>query len=250
MAAAVAEAPLCEYEQQRAERVKRNKQAWRPRRGGAWSLGARSAAFAAADSSRGLPRCCAARARARTPQIMASLGLFDEDVALAALMRKSRAEGGAGGAGGKKRGEGGAGRKRAAAEPAEPQRRSQRVAGVVRALASAQPCRSTSPLTQRACACARALPQASDEQQLQDACGSRELHEAEAEGFELRHAGQQRRRSVVGTASYEHTLMRCAPRDCTQPPVAASRVPRRARIRTRRRLTRASAPAGAAACAR
>ena len=36
-----------------------------------------------------------------------------------------------------------------------------------------------------------------------------ELHAGEAEHYDLRHAGAQRRASVVGTASYRHTLMRC-----------------------------------------
>ena len=59
---------------------------------------------------------------------MEALGLFDEDVALAAQMRAADAAKGGGGGGGK-------GRKRPAADepPAEPSRRSQRVAGLVRA---------------------------------------------------------------------------------------------------------------------
>jgi hypothetical protein len=71
-------------------------------------------------------------------QIMASLGLFDEDVALAALLRTTRgAAGGGKGGGGKSAG----GRKRAAAGEADadadagaraPERRSRRVAGLVR----------------------------------------------------------------------------------------------------------------------
>ena len=66
---------------------------------------------------------------------MEALGLFDEDVALAAQMRAAASGGGkAGGGGGKA--EGKASRKRAAdASPAQPQRRSQRVAGLVRAAA-------------------------------------------------------------------------------------------------------------------
>ena len=36
------------------------------------------------------------------------------------------------------------------------------------------------------------------------------LHEEEAERYDRRHAGAQKRASVVGTASYRHTLMRCA----------------------------------------
>ena len=34
------------------------------------------------------------------------------------------------------------------------------------------------------------------------------LHAGEAEHYDTRHAGAQRRASVVGTASYRHTLMR------------------------------------------
>jgi hypothetical protein len=34
------------------------------------------------------------------------------------------------------------------------------------------------------------------------------LHAVEAEHYDTRHAGAQRRASVVGTASYRHTLMR------------------------------------------
>jgi hypothetical protein len=57
---------------------------------------------------------------------MEALGLFDEDVALAAQMRAAEAE----------KSGGGKGRKRPAtdAPPAEPSRRSQRVAGLVRLL--------------------------------------------------------------------------------------------------------------------
>jgi hypothetical protein len=72
------------------------------------------------------------RASAPRPpaQIMEALGLFDEDVALAAQMRAAAAGGGKAGDGGK----GKASRKRAADSSAPPpQRRSQRVAGVVRA---------------------------------------------------------------------------------------------------------------------
>jgi hypothetical protein len=38
-----------------------------------------------------------------------------------------------------------------------------------------------------------------------------QLHAGEADHYDTRHAGAQRRASVVGTASYRHTLMRCAP---------------------------------------
>jgi hypothetical protein len=73
------------------------------------------------------PRLAAASPDA---QIMEALGLFDEDVALAAQMRAAAAGGGKAGDGGK----GKASRKRAAdSSPPAPQRRSQRVAGVVRA---------------------------------------------------------------------------------------------------------------------
>ena len=65
---------------------------------------------------------------------MEALGLFDEDVALAAQMRAAEAAKGGGGGGGG----GGKGRKRPAADapPAEPSRRSQRVASLVRAPAA------------------------------------------------------------------------------------------------------------------
>ncbi len=36
------------------------------------------------------------------------------------------------------------------------------------------------------------------------------MHAREAEHYDRRHAGAQKRASVVGTASYRHTLMRCA----------------------------------------
>ena len=76
-------------------------------------------------------------------QVMEALGLFDEDVALAAQMRA--AEGAKSGGGG-----GGKGRKRPAADapPAEPSRRSQRVAGLVRCVASREP-----PTPQRVLTC-------------------------------------------------------------------------------------------------
>jgi len=35
------------------------------------------------------------------------------------------------------------------------------------------------------------------------------LHEAEAAAWDARHAGRQQRATIVGTASYNHTLMRC-----------------------------------------
>jgi hypothetical protein len=140
------------------------------------------------------------------PQIMASLGLFDEDVALAALLRQTRGE--AGGKGGK------GGRKRVApappdadAAPPQPQRRSRRVAALVRHAGSAWAGYSATPHAQ---APAAALSQESGEPCAEVADELRATHEAEAAQHAARHAGRQQRASCVGTASYEHTLMRCA----------------------------------------
>ena len=42
------------------------------------------------------------------------------------------------------------------------------------------------------------------------------VHAQEAAFYDRRHAGAQKRASVVGTASYQHTLMRCAPAAASQ----------------------------------
>ena len=139
---------------------------------------------------------------------MEALGLFDEDVALAAQMRAAEGAKSGGGGGGKVR-------KRPAADapPAEPSRRSQRVAGLVRCVASREPRILRRVLTR---ACVDVRTQGSDGASLdslqpRDAIRVRQLdhlHAGEAEHYDTRHAGAQRRAPVVGTASYRHTLMR------------------------------------------
>jgi len=107
---------------------------------------------------------------ARNRKVMEALGLFAEDVELAAELRKKRESlKGAGGA------------KKRKAEEAQPLRRSRRLDGEATG-EEAEP----------------APPSA-----------SAHAHEVEAEAYTRRHAGAQGRATLVGTASYEHTLMRC-----------------------------------------
>ena len=131
-AAVGVEAPLCDYELQRLERIKRNRQV---RRGCSHCTRVAAARLRTRCQFRlGANACCVLTPR-DVAQIMEALGLFDEDVALAAQMRAAGSGGGKAGSGGKG-GESKASRKRAAdSSPAQPQRRSQRVAGLVRAAA-------------------------------------------------------------------------------------------------------------------
>jgi hypothetical protein len=107
---------------------------------------------------------------ARNRAVMESLGLIDDDVSLAAELRLKRA------------GRVDTSAKKRKAEPQAPLRRSRRLeageAGEVLAATAGE-------------------------------CELEAEGEAEHEAWVRRHAGKQARASVVGTASYEHTLMRC-----------------------------------------
>ena len=212
---APAEAPLNAYEMERAERIKRNKQA----RDHAAALHACDEAAADLATHADTHGCvCLAL------QVMAALGLFDEHVAFAAQMRNGGAAPAADD--GRQRPGKAKGRKRAATDaPAdvdadaatrEPPRRSRRVAGLVRAARGRRRRAHRSAPPRLPAMCARLTTR-----------GAARVQETELKGHELpsengdgagdvdalHEAGawahRQRGLRLFGTASYQHTVMRC-----------------------------------------
>ena len=117
---------------------------------------------------------------------MEALGLFSHD--LAAVAMRNKAEQAGAGAGKKPA------KRKAQTEPTQPTRRSRRLDGTAASEAAA--------------AAEEGEEGAPDDEHLAS------LHEAEAAAWSARHAGKQCRATVVGTASYNHTLMRCVSKTC------------------------------------
>lgn len=152
----------------------------------------------------------------RNQEIMKRLGLGDHDIVSAAMQRCGRLHAGGGGGGGPKRGDpsspDGAG---AGADRRKKRKLNGRGegdtsgggegGGIVR---QATTRRSRRLAGMNGDESAAATQGDDSERRRGFAVELDGAHEAEAEAYRLRNAGRQERVSVVGTASYQHTLMR------------------------------------------